>query len=215
MFRTPWGFASGGFSMRSIRTIIMIDGGHLRVIAGRHFQYSPDLIEDIAHHCVGDDERLIRILYYDCAPYQGTVKLPVSGNDWEFKGSDVWLKFLAQKDLFAVRLGILKFRGWKPKSQPVASTNLSDADFTPNFEQKGVDMRIGMDVASYSVGRLVDRIILITADTDCVPAMKLARKNAVQVVLVNLPSVKLASELRSNADYTRQVTWPAKLTSTP
>ena len=38
-------------------------------------------------------------------------------------------------------------------------------------------MRLGLDIASYAADRSIDRIILITGDTDCLPAMKLARKS--------------------------------------
>jgi uncharacterized LabA/DUF88 family protein len=129
------------------------------------------------------NETLLRALYYDCAPYKGFVKKPVSGDQMEFKGSDVWLNKLAEKDFFAVRTGVLKFRGFKPKKVPVSKEALTDDDFVADFEQKGVDMRIGLDIANFSNERSVDRIILISADTDCVPAMKYARIAGLQVVL--------------------------------
>jgi hypothetical protein len=39
-------------------------------------------------------------MYYDCAPYNGTAILPVSGQRTTFTGSDAWLKALSYKDLF-------------------------------------------------------------------------------------------------------------------
>src|SRR5262249_28532078 len=95
--------------------------------------YTPDYIEKIARTCVEGDEELFRVLYYDCAPYEGTAKMPVSGIPREFTGSDKWLHELARKDMFAVRLGILKFRGFKPKKIPLAPTELTDEDFAPDF----------------------------------------------------------------------------------
>ena len=100
--------------------------------------------------------------------------MPVSGEPALFQGSDEWLKVLAAKPQFAVRLGMLKSRGFEPRQVPIASADLSDEDFKPRFEQKGVDMRIGLDIASYAVDRSIDRIILVTGDTDCLPAMKRA-----------------------------------------
>lgn len=88
---------------------------------------------------------------------------------------------------------------------PASST---DADFEPVFEQKGVDMRMGLDIALYSGLRTVDRIALITQDTDCVPAMKLARKSGLQVVLIALPNSTLASELVEHSDFCRRIRWP-------
>ena len=104
---------------------------------------------------------------------------------------------------------MLKFRGYKLKKIPVTGiANLTDADFRPDFEQKGVDMRIGLDIAAYSALKNIDRIALVTADTDCVPAMKLARKSGVQVVLIALPGGTTPSELAEHADFVRPVTWP-------
>lgn len=188
----------------------MIDGGHLRVLARMAgHTYDPNCIEKVAHACADKtQEDLIRILYYDCAPYVGKTKLPVSGKEKEFSGSDAWLRALAAKDLFAVRRGVLKFRGFKPRQTPISPVALTDADFKPDFEQKGVDMRIGLDIASYSDGKLADRIILVTGDTDCIPAMKHGRKAGLQVVLVSLPGRTPAPELLWHADFHRKIPWP-------
>jgi uncharacterized LabA/DUF88 family protein len=192
-----------------IRMAILIDGGNLRALtrqSGRH--YEPNYIEKVAHACVMPDEQLIRALYYDCAPFNGRRKLPISGTWQEFHGSDQWLHNLAQKDLFAVRRGVLKFRGYRPKSVPINPGSVTDQDFEPVFEQKGVDMRIGLDIAVYSNERAIERIVLITQDTDCIPAMKQARKAGLQVVLVALPNSTLAPELLEHCDFRRPVAWP-------
>jgi uncharacterized LabA/DUF88 family protein len=147
--------------MASIKVAVLIDGGFLRVTAKKARKiYNPDFIEKFAHACKSADENIFRILYYDCALYEGSVKLPVSGADYIFNASDAWLHALSHKDLFAVRRGVLKFRGYKPKRTPVAPATLTDADFEPIFEQKGVDMRIGLDIAAYSDNHAVERIIL-------------------------------------------------------
>src|SRR5579863_8943722 len=100
---------------------VMLDGGHVRVYAKRAgYTYDPSYIEKIAHACVMADEELYRILYYDCAPFVGTAVLPVSAQKKTFVGSDSWLHELARRDLFAVRRGILKFRGCVLKHIPSA-----------------------------------------------------------------------------------------------
>ena len=195
--------------MSKVKVAVLIDGGHTRVLANKEkLPYKPDYIERIAQACVLGEEEALRFLYYDCAPYRGTVKLPVSGNDHIFDKSDAWLHELAKKDLFAIRRGVLKFRGWNPKRIPVSSKTLTDKDFAPNFEQKGVDMRIGLDVATYATSRLVDRLILVSGDTDCIPAMKLARIHGVQIVLVTFPKRNVSGELLAHCDFRREVNWP-------
>lgn len=192
-----------------MKAAVLIDGGHLRVLARKaKLKYDPDFIESIAHSCVLDGEELLRILYYDCAPFTGTVKLPISGTDYKFEGSDIWLRELASKDYFAIRRGVLKFRGFKPKKVPLTKTPLKDEDFKPDFEQKGVDMRIGLDIANHSALKSVDRIILMTGDTDCIPAMKHARINGIQIVLVTFENHRIASELTWHADFKRELKLP-------
>jgi uncharacterized LabA/DUF88 family protein len=194
------------------RAIVLIDGGFLRVEAKKaHKHYDPDFIEKFALKCQGTDEQLFRVLYYDCALFTGTVKLPVSGTPFTFTASDAWLHELSRKNLFAVRRGVLKFRGYKPKKTPVTAspgTPLTDADFNPDFEQKGVDMRIGLDIAAYATSRAVERIILVSNDTDCVPALKYGRRAGLQTVLIEPPKVRLAPELLAHSDFKRAVPWP-------
>lgn len=188
---------------------MLIDGGHLRVLAKRNgYVYNPDYIEKVAHACVLQDEQILRVLYYDCAPFNGDVTLPVSGGTTTFNGNDAWLLRLARKDLFAVRRGVIKFRGWVPKQSPIQAQPPTDADFKPNFEQKGVDMRIGLDFATFAENKAVERLVLISNDTDCVPAMKHARKAGLQVALATFPNHQCASELLYHADYERRVAWP-------
>ena len=195
--------------MANLRTAVLIDGGFLRVLARKARKtYDPDFIENFALACSVADERIFRILYYDCALYAGTVKLPVSGANYTFQSSDAWLHALSHKDLFAVRRGVLKFRGFKPRKTPVASAVLTDADFEPIFEQKGVDMRIGLDIAAYSDQGSVDRIILVTADTDCVPALKYGRRAGLQTVLVEPVGSRIPPELKSHADFNRAIPLP-------
>ena len=192
-----------------MKAAIFIDGGHLRALLRQAgYQYNPDGIEAVALACVDNNkETLLRALYYDCAPYCGRVKLPVSGQFYEYKASDEWLKILAAKPMFAVRRGSLKFRGFEPKRIPISARPLplGDEDFKPRFEQKGVDMRIGLDIANYAANRSVDRIILISGDTDCLPAMKLARTSGLEVILVQFLGQRFASEMLWHSDCQRPI----------
>lgn len=188
---------------------ILIDGGYLRAISTHDGNvYNPDFIEKFSLHCKSADEEILRILYYDCAPYEGYQKLPVSGKPHQFTSSSQWMVDLAKRDLFAVRRGVLKFRGFKPRRVPVDPAVLTDADFKPDFEQKGVDMRIGLDIAVYSENKAVDRIALVSNDTDCVPALKHGRRSGLQIVVIQLPNCTVAPELLAHADYKRPVSWP-------
>jgi len=196
--------------MKSIA--ILVDGGHVRAYARKAGkEFSANLIEQLAISCAKQSsEEIHRILFYDCGPYEGKARLPVSGDWRDFTGSDHILRELALRPLFAVRRGVLKFRGWVPKRIPVAGRGLSDRDFKANFEQKGVDMRIGLDMANYAANRSVELVALFTNDTDCIPAMKYARRSGLQVTLVCIPGYSPAPELLAHCDTRRDVPWPSQ-----
>jgi len=205
----------GGFSRfgaEAMKAVLLIDGGHLRSTAvSAGFAYDNDFIEQFAWGChLPAEETLMRVLYYDCPGYRGKQTLPVSGGLKTFAASDSWLGDLASRELFAVRRGTLAFRGWVPRNIPVAGRGLTDDDFKPNFEQKGVDMRIGLDIASISAAGRADRILLVSADTDLIPATKHARKSGLQVVGIQLPppAINLRPQFLAHIDFKRTVAWP-------
>jgi hypothetical protein len=94
------------------------------------------------------------------------------------------LKF---SSLLSVRLGSISCRGWvlKPKAYG-KTTPLVDDDYKPNFEQKGVDIKIGLDMAWTTVNKNAERIVLIASDADFVPVMKFARVHGLQVTMGSL-----------------------------
>lgn len=61
--------------------------------------------------------------------------------------------------------------------------DITAADFVINVEQKGVDMKIGVDIASLAYKKQVKQIVLISGDSDFVPAAKLARREGIDFVL--------------------------------
>lgn len=188
---------------------VMIDGGHLRVALRKGQKpFTPDYIEKVALGCSLATEEIFRILYYDCPPFTGETKLPVSKEKVQHTGNAHWLYELGRKELFAVRQGVLKFRGYVVKKNHQPSTPPQDSDFEPKFEQKGVDMRIGLDMALFSANRAVELIALMTNDTDCIPAMKYARRAGIQVALVEVPGCKPAPELLAHSDFRRLLAWP-------
>ncbi len=191
------------------RIILLIDGGYLRAQARRdHYDYSVDFIEDFAHTLIQKTESFVRVIYYDCKPYQGDAALPVSGNSYIFKSGGGWLDELASRDYFAVRTGLLKFRGWKPKQIPLNADTLSDSDFKPDFEQKGLDLRIGLDIANIIQVKSADRLLMVSADTDIIPALDLARNSGMQVIGVDFPNGPLHGEILSHFDLVREADWP-------
>jgi uncharacterized LabA/DUF88 family protein len=56
-------------------------------------------------------------------------------------------------------------------------------DPTLSLRQKGVDMRLGLDVASIALKGQASIIVLVAGDADFVPAAKLARREGLEVIL--------------------------------
>ena len=84
----------------------------------------------------------------------------------------------------------VRFRGWELDQKKLPSSQeehqITADDFRPSLQQKGVDMRIGLDIASLALKQQVDMLVLVTGDADFVPPMKFARREGVQFVVVTL-----------------------------
>lgn len=141
---------------------------------------------------------LYRIFFYDCAPLKKRVQYPVSKKSLDFSKTDVAIirerihQSLGQQRKLALRLGRLNdgVSGWKPTADAVKRWLANPAQFTPADEdfvydvtQKGVDMRLGLDIASMAFKKQINQLILVAADADFVPAVKLARREGIDVVL--------------------------------
>ncbi len=90
-----------------------------------------------------------------------------------------------KKRKIALRLGILEGgKDWvitpqKTKSllnKTIYIDDLEEQDVQLKFSQKRVDLKIGLDIASLSLKKQVEQIVLVSGDSDFVPAAKLARR---------------------------------------
>lgn len=162
----------------------------------------------IYKHLQSDNDKIFNYLYrsffYDAEPYtkKGHYPLPKPGQQHRqaidfgkeptaiFRGE--LLEELKRQPKLALRLGSLKTNGeWVLKKQVLQQLlanersfdSLTNQDFSLDIRQKGVDIKLGIDISTLSYQKLVDKIILIAGDTDFVPAAKLARTNGVEFVL--------------------------------
>jgi uncharacterized LabA/DUF88 family protein len=76
---------------------------------------------------------------------------------------------------------------------------IDEQDVRLELRQKGVDMRIGLDIASMTLKGQVDTIVLVTGDSDFVPAAKLARREGVEFLLDPLWQ-QVSDELNEHVD---------------
>jgi len=199
---------------------VLLDGGfilkRMRRLLGNAYPTADHVVE-FAKQCLAEDEDLFRIYYYDCLPYGGTERHPLTKREIDYSETPTgirqtkFLRELARKKNVAFRAGEIMFSGWflkwKAKST-LDAKNIKEEDLEPDIKQKGVDIKIGLDVAWLASNRIVERIILVTSDSDLVPAMKFARRAGVQVVLVTMGYKQIKKELKIHADEVRDVTFP-------
>ncbi len=190
------------------RFAILIDAGFLkRKLGSQQDPMTTTQVVEFTDKIINRPElsgnELHRIYYYDAEPMTGKKPKPLTGSkgNWElydFSATDLYksnmalLDELKKKSYFAVRLGAVSFRGWLVKPQKLHpggnQTNLTvkSDDLIPNIQQKGVDMRIGLDISALTLKKHVDIISLITGDSDFIPALKFARREGKQIFLYSL-----------------------------
>lgn len=192
-----------------ISTAILVDGGFYRKRA--RYLWGEKTAEDRANeleaYCHAhlrkrkdeDKQYLYRVFYYDCSPIgRKSVFHPLLRKNIDLDKSDTYtwsnafLEELKHRRKFALRLGHLSDQvGYNLKQEVTKDLclgkrtieSLDESDFVFNSQQKGVDMKIGVDIASLSFKRQVQRIILIAGDSDFVPAAKLARREGIDFIL--------------------------------
>lgn len=193
------------------RTAIVIDGGFL-LRRFRHFYRTidasdPKLVEETIYkmalgHLSSREPKdfLYRIFFYDCAPLEKKAHYPKSRRSVDFSRSEVAVfrkslhDELRKMRKVALRLGHLSDEQarWHIREQALDKLlkgqctfeDLTDDDFYYEAIQKGVDMKIGLDIASMAFKKQVDKIILISGDSDFVPAAKLARREGIDFIVV-------------------------------
>lgn len=143
---------------------------------------------------------LYRIFYYDCEPIKKSLYHPIQKKNIDYGKSDTYawmadfLEELKKKRKFALRLGVLSDTSAGIGITPQATkellsgkktlSDITEKDLSFSLgQQKGVDMKIGIDIASLSYKQQVEQIILISGDSDFVPAAKLARREGIDFVL--------------------------------
>lgn len=191
-------------------TAVLVDGGFFlkryRALVGNGQNRSPAevskfLFEMALKHLTnkkGENRDLYRIFFYDCPPSKKKHHHPITKRAVDFAKSEEAVFRLAlhaelrQLRKMALRLGhVQEGKGWiiRPDkthmllSGRIEISELQPGDINYDFRQKGVDMKIGLDIASLAYKKLVDQIILIAGDSDFVPAAKLARREGIDFIL--------------------------------
>lgn len=209
------------------KTAIFIDGGFYRSRAARLWgKKTPEKRADELYaycqqhmHRVRNEEpdrQLYRIFYYDCDPISKVVYHPFLKKNIDFSKSETYrwtMDFfgcLKRQRKMCLRKGVLldsraSFIIHPDKMKELLSgkitvEQLEERDFSPSWSQKGVDMKLGIDIASLAYKHQVDQIILVAGDSDFVPAAKLARREGIDVILDPMWHENIPAELLEHID---------------
>lgn len=196
-----------------MKTAILVDGGFYRKRAFKLWgDKSPQKrANELFEYCLShldiqsyknksfEKSNLYKIFYYDCEPLEKKVYHPLLKRtvDLKKKTTYAWtndfFKELKKKRKTALRLGELSESSAKYVlssecskklfSNKMSISEVSENDFEFKASQKGVDMKIGLDIASLAYKSQVDQIILISGDSDFVSAAKLARREGIDFIL--------------------------------
>lgn len=199
------------------KVAILVDGGFYRKRANyTHGTKDPkERADELDSYCrrhlsetingIQHEHDLYRIFYYDCMPSKKAVFNPLTQKNDELSKSTTYhwtvafLEELKKRRKFAVRLGEISDSNMGYYIPPEVTkdlllgkrdlSSLEANDLMLSINQKGVDMRIGVDIASMVFKKQVSQIVLISGDSDFVPAAKLARREGIDFVLDPLGAI--------------------------
>ena len=149
------------------RVAIFIDGGYLEYV--QRSLGDPRVAFDRMGVALARPDELLRTYYYHCLPYQSPSPTPEEAQ--RFARKQRFFHALSRLDRFEVREGKLAFRGWDRTSGK------------PIFEQKRVDIKLAVDLVLLATKRQITRAVIVTGDSDFLPAIHAAKNEGVVIHL--------------------------------
>lgn len=158
---------------------------------------------------------LLRVFCYDAHPLTGHMVHPVTGRTIDFAETEV-ARFraalhdeLKRKRKVALRLGSIgpSHPQWIVRPQATrelieghrGSDTLGEDDVCLDARQRGVELRLAMDVSTLALKGQVQRMVLVTGDADVTPLAKMARREGIDVVLDPM-GVPVSPEMAEHVD---------------
>ena len=166
------------------RLALFIDGGYIDKLCEKEFGRArinfanfQSALKQIVADKTSEPLDLLRTLFYHCPPYQGNP--PSEDEKRRTAGFRRFADALKGIDNFDFREGRLALRGY-------------DKDGRPIFQQKRVDLLLGLDIALMSARESITHMGLITGDSDLIPAVLVAKLEGVNTWLFHGPKVSRA-----------------------
>lgn len=148
------------------RIAIFIDAAYLQFTLKGEFNSPRIDFQKLVGKMAGDRE-ILRSYYYDCEPYQSDP--PTKEEKERFSKVQRFHYALDKIPRFQVRLGKLAFRGY--------------ADGKPIFQQKRVDIQMGVDLVLLAAKNSISDAVILAGDSDFLPAIDAAKSEGVVIHL--------------------------------
>lgn len=170
------------------RAAVFIDGGYFSKVLKIAFNLPALDYENFSNTICEGCERL-RTYYYDCMPYQSNP--PTEEERRRYAQKDSFIYRLRRLKRFEVRLGKLIYI---PKAN--------------DFVQKRVDVLFSVDLVKMSATRQISKAVLVTGDSDFVPAIQASKDAGVLTVIYysTVSGVRALDELLYACDERREIT---------
>jgi uncharacterized LabA/DUF88 family protein len=165
------------------RTVVLIDAGYLDKIIKKYYnEVKINMLTFSTNLCIGCER--IQTYYYDSMPFQ-------SGNpNFEerrrYARKDKYINRIKKLDKFTIKLGhCLKYHNG-------------------TYSQKGVDVEFALDLSELCTTDAIDKAIIVSGDSDFVPAVE--RANKLGVITQNVYSpYQFSYHLRDKCIETREI----------
>lgn len=149
------------------RSAIYIDGAYLDKVMDYDFNHTridfKKLVNELSHK-----SSLLRSYYYHCPPYVSNEPTPEEIDRLENKRR--FFVALSKIPRFQPRLGRLGYRGKNSEGNPI-------------FIQKAVDVMMAVDMVRMAATSRISNIIVVSGDTDFIPAIKAVKDMGVLTTL--------------------------------
>ncbi len=148
------------------RVAIFIDGAYLDYLLKDEFGGVRIDYSALSQHMAGDSD-ILRTYYYHCPPYQGNP--PTQDESERYSTQRRFFNTLDKLPRYSVRLGRLARR--------------LDHRGRPRYEQKRVDILLGVDMVQLAAKQNIQEAILLAGDSDFIPAVAAAKSEGVVIKL--------------------------------
>lgn len=146
---------------------VFLDAGYIEKVLQREHAGARIDYAKLAAKMAGN-EPLLRAYYYNCLPYQSNP--PTEEEKATYDRKKKFVDALSYLPRFEVRLGQLVKAGVGVNGQPI-------------FQQKRVDLMLGVDMALLAAKGKVTSISIFTGDSDVIPAVDVVKQEGVVVSL--------------------------------